>query len=864
MAFGSGMSLTIYYLKLSCGVCWSRNCHWPIVTTICPTGNGSRIVFSVRSAYAMGIEQSVDNAGLAFTNSKGGRQQLFDVFAYVVFTGTEPSKKMPQDSLRSFVYRSFVICDDPKGVVECRPIRRSKTGPKSDECRRKARSRSNVKDQLSEVSRRAHKVNHVTDSCSNGLRHDGSSEYEAEDLLKGGLDLQDSLHMLGKLQETSHYMANLKKEKGKWDRVINDQVIRRTNSSPVGEQNFRMESQSPRLSADGSSRDCIEELREVIRDSLARQNLLPNLNVEEKRCFSGRFSDSASDIPSTSSSQSSTVQTNNFTSMDSSISLTALDKKAKGPSLIAKLLGLEDMPSKPLQTNSFSTMKDIPETMHFKGLLKCNFIKEIKYGSHQWSDIILEQKLINNSPPIVLIKPRLNPCLQPQKNFVPLFKEEESLDTETMLAEVKVKEEPPSINSDNRGLNINETPVKRLSSRDGAKDSKDKEAGPMKKDIKTSELLTMPLLKKAATRKKIEKIPKSEISSMKQVDKEVAKVKNLSRYKDAAKVTPPKSNKLENGSNVAKNKMSYHRISTANSNSSHRPQTIVPATNHRKKIPTKKEKTVSKATTTAKVTTKKLEYKGDGIVSDGKKIDVISVNDTVLEGKIVDLASESDNVSEEYSTETADPLPTKEGTEHTDILIGDNSESSVCDVTPVTTDDQDNRKSIRDIDDDPIMPIGADSKIFMRGTRMKALTLSSPDFLNHVGGINDFMDTNTRLSLDCTNEIIQLRSSPDLQLVHPRLSSVVGKAKSHISVDHLLKGICDGIEALGSYGELAGKNCCTSSLYSMLERDLKHKEVLSGIWDWGSGNGFSVNDTMQVVDDIEKQLLSGLIEEICA
>ncbi|KAK8535455.1 hypothetical protein V6N13_081583 [Hibiscus sabdariffa] len=94
---------------------------------------------------------------------------------------------------------------------------------------------------------------------------------------------------------------------------------------------------------------------------------------------------------------------------------------------------------------------------------------------------------------------------------------------------------------------------------------------------------------------------------MKPVEKEVAKVKNLSRYKDAAKVTPPKSSKLENGSNVTKNKMSYNRISTANSNSSHRPQTIVRATNYRKKIPTKKEKTVSKATTTAKVTVSTFE-----------------------------------------------------------------------------------------------------------------------------------------------------------------------------------------------------------------------------------------------------------------
>ncbi|GMI89479.1 hypothetical protein HRI_002617200 [Hibiscus trionum] len=852
---------------------------------------------------------------------------------------------MPQDSLRSIVYRSFVTCDDPKGVVECRTIRRSKTSsetmePKNDECRRKAKNRSNVKDQLLEVSMRAHKLNHVTDSCSKGLWYDGNSKDAAEDLLKGALDLQDSLHMLGKLQEASHYMAKLKKEeKEKWDRLRNDQVIRRTKSSPVGERNYRTESQNPRLSVDGTSRDCIEELREVIRDSLARQNLLPNINVEEKRCFSGRFPDSASDIPSTSSSQSSTLRTDNFTSMDLSISLPALEKKARGPSLVAKLMGLEEMPSKPLQTNSQKelenkkifnqekhvfeisrpkvsksqfvvrkevqesrTMKDILETMHFKGLLKSNFIKEIKYDSHQWRDFFSEQKLINNSPPIVLIKPRLNPCLQPQDNFVPLYKEKGSLKTEAMLEKVKVKEEPPSIGSNNRGLDFNEmrtrvdaeeTPIKRLSSREGAKDNKEKEAMPVKNEAKTKERhptkmktpgpLSMPLLKKEATHKKIQSIPKPVVSSAKPVNKEVAKAKNSLRSKDETNVTPPKSSKHGNGSNITKYKFPCQRVATANSNSSRQPKTIVRATNDRKRIPTKKEKPVTKGTTTANITTEKLEYKGDGILLDGKNIDVASENNTVLEGKMVDLASENDNVLEEDSTETADRLPTKEGTEHTDILIGehhDNSESSVCDVTLVTTDDQNSRNPIGDIDADPIVPIGTDSESFMRGTSMKALLLSSPDFLNHAEqlfhlhvnlptpsqelDINDLAEANTRLSLDCANEIVRQRSLPDSQMVPPRLLSVVGNAKSHISLDHLLKEISDGIEALRGYSELAGENYPTCSLYSMLERDLKHKEVVSGIWDLGWRNGFSVNDTMQVVLDIEKQLLSGLIEEICA
>ncbi|XP_039018740.1 uncharacterized protein LOC120150094 [Hibiscus syriacus] len=450
--------------------------------------------------------------------------------------------------------------------------------------------------------------------------------------------------------------------------------------------------------ADGSSKDCIEELREVIRDSLprksllpnknveekeqirdslARQSLLPNVNVEEKRCFGGRVSDSASDIPSTSSSQSSTVRSDNFTFMDSSISLAALEKKAEGPSLIAKLMGLDEMPSKPLQTYSRKEMKRC-----FKGVLKNNFVKEIKYDSHQWSDFVTEQKLINNSPPIVLIKPRLDLCLQPHEN--------------------------------------------------------------------------------------------------------------LSRSKDEAKATLPKSSKLDNGSNVTKNKMPYQRISTANSNSNHRQQTIVGATDDQQKIQMKKEKIVHNAATTANLIIEKLEYKRDGIVSDGKRIDVISRNNTVLEGKIVNLASDNDDdVLEEYSTETADQLQTKEGTEHTDIVIeGYPGKSSVCDVTLVTTDDQNNRKSTGDIDDDPILSIGADSKSFMRGTGRKALLLSS-------------------------------------------------------------------------YSELSGENYCSGSLYLMVERDIKQKEVLSGVWDLGWRNGFSVKDRMQVVDDIEKQVLSGLIEEIC-
>ncbi|OMO58164.1 hypothetical protein COLO4_34842 [Corchorus olitorius] len=564
------------------------------------------------------------------------------------------------------------------------------------------------------------------------------------------------------------------------------------------------------------------------------------------------------------------------------------------------------------------TLKEILETMHFKGLLRSNsMIKEIKYEyHHQSSDFFSEQSLINDNPPIVLIKPRHVPSLQPEEKSSPVFQEEGSSCTETKMKKMKVKEEPSSniIDSKNRGLNLNAksgraeaeenpTPIKRLSQQEVAKDSQEKETITVKKEVKTKQKVsikmkslssvTLPSPKKEANDRKGDKTAKPAISSKKPVEKEVAKAMNLSRCKDQAKVTPPKLTKPENASNVSKNKVSSPRSATANSKSNgtpqtansksnHTPRTIVGSASNQKKSPTKKKKPVSKAIATKK-TTEKLECKGGD-----KKIEVASENDNKLEcigdNKKIDLAPENDNLFGGYSNETADQLPTEEGTEHTDNQIEehhDKGESSAFDVTPVTIEDQSNRESIGEVDDDPIIPNGADSESFIVETGLKALLLSNPAFLNHAEdlfdlnvnvpttsqkfGICDITDANSQLLLDCANEIVRRRSLPDSQMVHPPLLALVGNAKSHsISLAHLLKETCDSIEALRRYSELAGENYAIDSLYAMLERDINCSEVLSSIWELGWRKGFSVDDKMQVVDDIEKQLLTGLIEEICA
>ncbi|KAL3332316.1 hypothetical protein AABB24_032746 [Solanum stoloniferum] len=350
---------------------------------------------------------------------------------------------MPPDSLRSAVYRSFVSCDDPKGVVECTTIRKSQMEKNVSCSSDKEKGRETVcKDNhtssfhLMEVSREAQKLNQVIDSWSKGMtieRH--SNDIIAKDLLKGALDLQESLVMLGKLQQASQHMAKLKKKKKQKDKSQLDGIpIQRTKSERISEH--RLEFQKPRFSVDG---DCFDELREVIRDNFARQNLLPpnsasqksHFQTSEKACVGTRKMIISSDVPSTSSSQSSIVQSHQVTSFDYS----PLQEKPDGPNLIARLMGLEEIPRKPHHQTSQKhyenvsvvkqirpifdidlpkakkpafishkvdpkrkTLDEIIETMHFKGLLRSK-------STHK-SNIVsgLLNKFVD-SPPIVIMKP---------------------------------------------------------------------------------------------------------------------------------------------------------------------------------------------------------------------------------------------------------------------------------------------------------------------------------------------------------------------------------------------------------------------------------------------------------------------------
>ncbi|CAA7408707.1 unnamed protein product [Spirodela intermedia] len=202
----------------------------------------------------------------------------------------------------------------------------------------------------------------MIDTWSKSPSFDGrAGDLSVDLLLKGALDLQESLLMLEKLQRSSELLTQSR-------RRFQGCSFREEGPPAGGAGGAAVLTGSGRF---GSSRNGVEELRNVIRDNLYRQNLL-----------SGR---STKPPPPPSSPE-----------------------KPRAPNLIARLMGLEEAPpsaaaEKP--DRSRKGLQDIIESMKVKGLL----------GAARNEETLLQSPALpylrripgdeEEEPPIVIIKP---------------------------------------------------------------------------------------------------------------------------------------------------------------------------------------------------------------------------------------------------------------------------------------------------------------------------------------------------------------------------------------------------------------------------------------------------------------------------
>ncbi|KAM1478852.1 hypothetical protein ACFX2I_026223 [Malus domestica] len=94
-------------------------------------------------------------------------------------------------------------------------------------------------------------------------------------------------------------------------------------------------------------------------------------------------------------------------------------------------------------------------------------------------------------------------------------------------------------------------------------------------------------------------------------------------------------------------------------------------------------------------------------------------------------------------------------------------------------------------------------------------------------------------------------------------TSMSRQVKNMHNSSKLVKEVCSGIENLRNYSKLAGERLLAASLYLMFERDIMCKGVVNRTWDLG-GTDFRERKPREVVNDREKLVVQGLIEEVIA
>lgn len=232
--------------------------------------------------------------------------------------------------------------------------------------------------QLLRVSRGAHELAKMVDSWSKSSNADpGHQKYIVNDLLRGTMELQESVLMLSRLQEDSRRISMMK-------------MMRRGGEEEDEVRPHRL--QEHRFSADGCSTNCVQEMRQVVRNRMCK------------------FNDE------------------NASSTEPLVVSKGL-KKMKAPNLVARLMGLEDLPSpndrmevgEEEKITRHKNLDEIIETMRSIGALKSE--KSISLGTNSVMMKSGENSSKKSSvPPIVIMRPQHLPYKE---------REEENLVSET-------------------------------------------------------------------------------------------------------------------------------------------------------------------------------------------------------------------------------------------------------------------------------------------------------------------------------------------------------------------------------------------------------------------------------------------------
>ncbi|CAH2052656.1 unnamed protein product [Thlaspi arvense] len=705
---------------------------------------------------------------------------------------------MPEGKLRSGVYRSFIMCDDPRGVVECGAIKKqskcrsstnqrldhpSKSKDKSETAARKSTEEAPPSSlHLLRVSKGIQKLNVAIDSLSKGLSYEAARPEDiSKDLLRGALDLEESLAMLTSIQEDDlKHNPRISKDGGR-----SDLRFQRSMSDRFGE---RVEKRMMVQENVAASRDCYDDLRKVIRESFLKQNLLPQTETKSRVVRNDFASSSGAASSSTSSSQFSMVSGSTKSSASSDIT-------RRAPSLIARLMGLDVSPQEPTNHKPELLKVSAERQEEVKKKKKKENLETVRCDSTR--EAVLQSLPEENPSTIVLIRPMR--VVQPEIEEKPGNKRPVLSKKPRMQGEVH----PRMINQ-----------------------RKDHQAKPMKLPLSLTKRGREP--KETVRRieenegKVIKKMSPSNVKDRKPVEtnkKLLVKKEDLGEGRDRYKphdrsIKPPNNpathKKLNSSSDVSRNKTRRSRLSSSSSSSNSAEQR---SSNREKKSGEANRPNVKK----------KLHLRDS------------------------DLTSE--NIS---SSSSINQLSTEETTSSEVHIQGhcDNGEVTSC---AATIQQETCQISLRDFLSSSQDFVSYAENLFDFKTNSKRSQESA--FQDR----DSIVISDQRLALDFAKEVARRRSL--LLISEPtcaqRSSVHIDELLMEVCDEfESLRSYRDTFLGQSSFVKESIHMILEKDLTS------KKTEITNGVWDLGWRNEFQIDETHQAVVDLEKLILSGLILEL--
>ncbi|XP_038906190.1 uncharacterized protein LOC120092061 [Benincasa hispida] len=142
--------------------------------------------------------------------------------------------------------------------------------------------------------------------------------------------------------------------------------------------------------------------------------------------------------------------------------------------------------------------------------------------------------------------------------------------------------------------------------------------------------------------------------------------------------------------------------------------------------------------------------------------------------------------------------------------------------------------------------------------------LNIPSFILHDSGHHSHLKNGRNFTIDCSYELMK-RKGIRQELNNRPCTNICLRSKKIESLDDLIKQLHRDIEALKFYGRNGNPDCeLQDYLPKMLESDIYNQEPdFNSMWDLGwNETTFVFVEREEVVRDVEKHVLSGLLDEV--